>query len=194
MSGQHKKNCSCFICKSKRGDTSGKHSPLYKEKILFVCQYCGKIKYIHACRIKTRKYCSQKCHYSAGPTDVTRKNMSLSRLGYKQTEEHRLQNSGKNHPRYGKIGKNNPLWKGQLYQGTDKRWLMYIQEGHSRMRLARYVAEKCLQRKLKSSEIVHHINEDLSDDRPENLYVFANTGKHLTLHRLLISSLLKSNL
>ena len=32
-------------------------------------------------------------------------------------------------------------------------------------------------------EVVHHINRDTTDDRPENLYVFRDTSKHSEYHR-----------
>lgn len=47
----------------------------------------------------------------------------------------------------------------------------------------RIVAEQILGRPLKPGEVVHHINEDKRDNRPENLMVFANQRQHALWHK-----------
>ena len=44
------------------------------------------------------------------------------------------------------------------------------------------VAEKCLGRSLTDGEVVHHINENKTDNSPENLVVFQSHGEHMKHH------------
>lgn len=47
----------------------------------------------------------------------------------------------------------------------------------------RLVVEKVIGRYLTSDEIVHHINEVMTDNRPENLYIFDKRWQHAVYHR-----------
>lgn len=48
---------------------------------------------------------------------------------------------------------------------------------------ARWVMEQKMGRYLKSTDYVHHINEDPLDDRIENLRVFESNAQHQAVHR-----------
>lgn len=47
---------------------------------------------------------------------------------------------------------------------------------------AKMVMEQQLGRSLKPGEVVHHVNGDKQDDRPENLQLFANRSEHVRFH------------
>jgi len=47
----------------------------------------------------------------------------------------------------------------------------------------RYVAERKLGRKLKTGEVVHHMNRNKTDNRRKNLWVFKSQKKHDSAHR-----------
>lgn len=44
------------------------------------------------------------------------------------------------------------------------------------------VVEEYLGRELEDGEVVHHINEDKTDNRPENLIVFKSQSDHMKHH------------
>jgi len=52
------------------------------------------------------------------------------------------------------------------------------------VRVHRLVAEQLLSRPLASGEVVHHINGDRHDNRPENLCVLPSQGHHMALEQL----------
>jgi hypothetical protein len=45
------------------------------------------------------------------------------------------------------------------------------------------VASEAMGRPLRPGEVVHHINENMQDNRRENLLVFKNNGYHLAHHQ-----------
>ena len=70
----------------------------------------------------------------------------------------------------------NPNWKSGTTRRKDGYILEYV-DGRQRFQ-HRLVMERHLGRPLKDDEVVHHINGDKSDNRIENLELFANNGEH----------------
>lgn len=77
-----------------------------------------------------------------------------------------------------------------VYSGDVGRRLIRTPEGYKGTTLIhgryvyehRYIAEKKLRRLLHSGEVVHHINGNIHDNRPENLEV-KSTSRHAREHR-----------
>ena len=51
------------------------------------------------------------------------------------------------------------------------------------MEISRSIIERYLERKLKETEIVHHLNEIDDDDRTANLAVFIDIAHHTKFHK-----------
>lgn len=76
-------------------------------------------------------------------------------------------------------GENNFRWNGGIYHSHG-----YIKLKNKSKYLCehRLVMEELLDRKLLDTEIVHHINEDRNDNRPENLHLFKTANDHTYYH------------
>lgn len=96
------------------------------------------------------------------------------------------------------VGKNHSHWQGGKVKMRN-RWYIWKPDYpfikySSYVPQYRLIAEKILGRYLIKGEEIHHINEIKDDDRPENLYLFANRSKHMRYHHLKNKPILKSNL
>lgn len=115
-------------------------------------------------------------------------------LGRKASEETKRKMSeshkGRIGPNKGKIfGANNPNWKGGIKIGTGNKVLIYDPNNHMSdcqgyIRKSRKVMAEHLGRELKSEEVVHHIDGDLTNDSIENLALCKNQSEHLTRYHV----------
>lgn len=81
------------------------------------------------------------------------------------------------------VGAKNPNWKGgRHWHKQSGHWLILV-EGHY-VQEHRHIAETLIGRKLDSKEVVHHINLDHTDNRPENIQVMLRSD-HIALHNRL---------
>ena len=126
------------------------------------CMICGKDMFVKPWLKGIRLYCSHECQYesmrrSSVPTWITSHKGDMS-----------------------------PNWKGgkRIDKGYSLVWAKYhpycnatgyIQEH-------RLVVEKVIGRYLDKKEIVHHINRNKLDNRPENLYLFPSNSAHRKFH------------
>lgn len=135
-------------------------------KSLPMCLTCGA-----QCPSLTKKYCSSRCWL--------RKPRSCQECGFKLRKNQRkyclLRCMG-----VGQTGERNPNWKDGMIALADGRMAIYapghpgaVLFGGTHILAYRLVAENSLGRCLSPDEIVHHINGDCTDDRPENLQVMS---------------------
>ena len=80
-----------------------------------------------------------------------------------------------------RYGRDNNRYNGGLCQRPDGRWLIHCRD-HSLLLFYRGVMAAHIGRLLDPSEIIHHVNGDVTDDRIENLQIVTR-AEHMNMHR-----------
>ena len=81
-------------------------------------------------------------------------------------------------------GKNHPCYKTGKFTQEAGNYIYIRYNGKMKPR-HRVIFEKALNRPLKYSERVHHINKNRQDDRLKNLILFTNDKSHMHYHKYL---------
>ena len=158
------------------------------------CRHCGKTFLVSPSNVRrgsNDKYCSRAC------SDKSSKGRKPWNTGKKLSAEHRrkvgLAGLGRKSSKKGKKYPEHSMENHHNWQGGRNNSHGYIRvkcPGHPRAAKNGYVPEHFLivegviGRPLERVWVIHHINEDKKDNRPENLFIFPSNYLHSRYHCL----------
>lgn len=154
--------------------------PKSVEKHEYICYQCSKKYLVYPSRVKSDLERGYKFHFCSRACKST---WNKSVAGHWK---------GKSIPFYKRPNRNvkgslNGRWKGG--RRIDKSGYVLIlrpehpqSDFHGYVREHRLVIEQKIGRYLKAGEVVHHVNNNKQDNRPENLILIGSTSEHQKLH------------
>ena len=149
----------------------------------WICQQCGTTFFKRTSKnLPPYKFCSRTCMGDSLRGRVfspeTLKRMSLSKIGKRMGSKSPRWKGGR-HIRYERVrkdGTRNAYFRITCTIRKNGRLIPTRRLEH------RMIMEQKLGRPLKQPEVVHHINCNPLDNRPENLMLFPNSRAHLDYH------------
>lgn len=152
------------------------------------CYFCEKELILRRSLLRQKNFCNKSCRmkwqnslwvpkHRKNITCLTcRKIVNRKKSVVEKSNKHFCSSSC-----YRKVGGNNPRWKGGKTFDRDGYVTLWMPSG--KIKEHRLVIEKRLGRKLRKNEVVHHKNENKSDNRACNLQIMT-ASEHARFHRL----------
>jgi len=144
-----------------------KRGVIYMPKQVVYCESCGKKMERYPCQISAHNFCSRECTKSFTSKRMTEYNQTKNPMN---TSGHSYKSQEEIHAIRVKAALAGRSYKKDTYKKLGGR--------HEH----RVVAESVLGRPLRDGEVVHHIDGNKQNNKPENLMVFSCQSDHAAWH------------